>query len=85
MQPICRHYAIAQEWQLMDENYLEQAAALAQAQRDLAVDLAHAQVDGLGRETCEDCDAVIPAARRQALPSAIRCIACQTLFERAKK
>ena len=30
---------------------------------------------------CIDCDEVIPAARRKAMPGCIRCIGCQTLFE----
>jgi len=32
--------------------------------------------------TCEDCGHTIPAARRRAKPDAIRCIKCQTNFER---
>lgn len=32
---------------------------------------------GPGRANCEECDAVIPAARRKALPGVRLCVACQ--------
>ncbi|HJW06855.1 MAG TPA: DksA/TraR family C4-type zinc finger protein [Rhodanobacter sp.] len=32
---------------------------------------------GPGRERCEECDAPIPAARRQAVPGVRLCVACQ--------
>lgn len=31
---------------------------------------------------CQDCGRAIPAARRAALPGALRCIGCQDDFER---
>lgn len=37
-----------------------------------------------GEEFCVECDEPIPAARRKALPSAERCIGCQTIFEGAR-
>lgn len=36
---------------------------------------------GPGRSTCEDCGAPIPAARRAAVPSVRRCVACQQEHE----
>ena len=36
-----------------------------------------ASLQGDGQEECEDCLAVIPEARRAAIPSAIRCAPCQ--------
>jgi len=33
---------------------------------------------GPGRERCEECDAPIPEARRQAVPGVRLCVACQT-------
>ena len=33
--------------------------------------------DGPGRATCEECDAPIPEARRQAVPGVRLCVACQ--------
>jgi len=32
---------------------------------------------GPGRERCEECDAPIPAGRRQAVPGVRLCVACQ--------
>lgn len=32
---------------------------------------------GPGRESCEDCEAAIPEARRKALPGVRLCVACQ--------
>lgn len=37
------------------------------------------------RHTCEDGGRVIPARRRKANPSAMRCIECQKLLEEASK
>ncbi|WP_191085656.1 TraR/DksA family transcriptional regulator [Roseococcus microcysteis] len=34
-----------------------------------------------GRLLCEDCEEPIPELRRQALPSATRCIRCQSALE----
>ena len=36
---------------------------------------------GPGRERCEDCDAVIPAARRSAMPGVRLCVPCQELHD----
>lgn len=33
---------------------------------------------GPGRSHCEECDAAIPPARRQALPGVRLCVACQS-------
>ena len=37
---------------------------------------------GPGRETCEECDAPIPEARRQALPGVRLCVPCQETHDR---
>ena len=37
---------------------------------------------GPGRMRCEDCDAPIPKARREAMPGVRLCIACQELHDR---
>lgn len=37
-----------------------------------------------GRIDCIDCEEEIPARRRAANPRAVRCIACQRLFEAEK-
>jgi phage/conjugal plasmid C-4 type zinc finger TraR family protein len=70
----------------LDEKFLEQASALEQARRDEALRLFRERaVSGPGRDDCEDCGEDIPSARRKAAPSAIRCIDCQTIFERNRK
>lgn len=43
--------------------------AIARARRQLR--------DGPGLEHCEECDAPIPLARRQAVPGVRLCVACQ--------
>ncbi len=43
-----------------------------------AVERARRQLaQGPGLLRCEDCEAVIPAARRKAVPGVRRCVACQ--------
>lgn len=37
---------------------------------------------GPGRSHCEECDAAIPEARRQALPGVRLCVACQEGHDR---
>jgi phage/conjugal plasmid C-4 type zinc finger TraR family protein len=38
-----------------------------------------------GRDDCEDCGAPIPLERRDAMPSATRCVDCQRGFERVSR
>ena len=40
---------------------------------------------GTGTPECVECGAEIPPARRQAMPSATRCIACQSEMDAADK
>lgn len=40
-----------------------------------------ASLQGDGQEECEDCLAIIPEARRAAIPNAIRCAPCQQVAE----
>ena len=39
---------------------------------------------GPGRARCEDCDAEIPEARRQAMPGVRLCVPCQEEHDRAE-
>lgn len=39
---------------------------------------------GPGLERCEECDAVIPEARRKAMPGARLCVPCQEAFDQAQ-
>lgn len=40
---------------------------------------------GASRHDCEDCAAIIPEARRQAVPGVRKCIACQELADAEHK
>ncbi len=40
-----------------------------------------AQAQGTGRTHCEDCEAEIPEARRNAVPGVKRCVQCQELAD----
>lgn len=50
--------------------------AIARIRDDLAAE---------GEEVCVECDEPIPAARRKAMPSAERCIGCQTAHEKGRR
>ncbi len=69
----------------MDEKYLEQASAIAEHLSADASSAIRRAMQGEGQTDCEDCGELIPAARRQAMPCAIRCIDCQQVFEFNKK
>jgi phage/conjugal plasmid C-4 type zinc finger TraR family protein len=69
----------------MDEKYLEQAQALEQHQRSEAMYQHSKRLQGTGQADCEDCSEPIPGPRREAAPWVIRCIDCQTSFERLMK
>ncbi len=48
-----------------------------------AIERARSQLpQGPGRRLCEECEAVIPAARRKALPGVRLCVACQEEHDR---
>lgn len=55
-------------------------AALAQ-QAELAISRIRGGLDGPGSAECQTCGELIPAARRAALPSAVRCVDCQSKVE----
>ena len=61
----------------------DRAQALEQRQRDqaIAVQLASSRPSGPSRTHCKDCDKPIPE-QRQALGGMIRCVPCQSIFER---
>lgn len=61
----------------------DRAQALEQRQRDqaIAAQLAKARPTGPSRTACLDCEGDIPAAR-QALGGILRCVPCQSLFEK---
>lgn len=61
----------------------DRAQATEQRQRDqaIAAQLARPRPIGPSRSECLDCDGEIPAAR-QALSGILRCVPCQTIFEK---
>jgi phage/conjugal plasmid C-4 type zinc finger TraR family protein len=65
----------------VDEKYLEQASAITEHLSSDALAAIQRGMSGTGQSNCEDCGDHIPAARRQAMPSAIRCISCQSAFD----
>lgn len=60
------------------------AAERAEQEREAGVARLTAGLQQAGSDECIDCGNPIGAARRAAMPSAGRCIACQTLQERRK-
>ena len=63
----------------MDERNHELAARNTERARDAAVSRASATLAGEGANECVQCGEPIPAARRAAMPSAKRCVACATI------
>ncbi|HAU74421.1 MAG TPA: molecular chaperone DnaK [Agrobacterium sp.] len=61
---------------------LELAEKRAEEEREAAIAAASRSLRTLGTMECEDCGNGIARERRLALPSATRCIACQTRFEK---
>lgn len=65
----------------LGERGLERAEAFERLERDSAVARIRNTLSGLGEEFCLGCGERIEEARRLALPSATRCIDCQTAKE----
>lgn len=63
------------------EHQIEAAERNVALQTDAAIAGIRATLQGEGDEDCEDCGEPIGARRRAALPSATRCIGCQSTFE----
>lgn len=61
------------------------AEALDRTKRDEAVYAVRQRLDGEGSDDCESCGKPIPSVRRKALPSATRCVPCQSRKERARR
>lgn len=68
-----------------DERAIETSELTQQKLSDGAIARIRDELAAEGEEDCVDCDDPIPAARRAALPSAERCIGCQTKFERGRR
>lgn len=64
------------------ERHIEAADAMVRMEQDQAIARIRAELSAEGEEDCIDCGKAIAAARRAAMPSAERCITCQTAFEK---
>lgn len=60
------------------------ASEVETAARERAIAAARGCLAGEGSDLCADCGEEIPEARRRALPSATRCVGCQSGFERER-
>lgn len=60
---------------------VDKAKITEQRQRAKGIEAVTAALKQTGTADCVDCDKPIPPARRQAYPSARRCIDCQTYQE----
>lgn len=69
----------------MDERYMEQASAIQEHLSGDSLNNIQRALRAQGQSDCDDCGDPIPTARRHALPSAIRCINCQSAFDIIKK
>lgn len=69
----------------MDAADRAQENEAAELARLLELQSSTAALDAEGAKLCADCHEEIPSERLQALPSAIRCIACQAYAERVTK
>lgn len=69
----------------MDEKYLEQASQLAADRVSDSLKLSAEALSGTGTDECIKCGCDIGPERKQAMPSAMRCVFCQTIFERHGK
>ncbi|MGZ2500415.1 TraR/DksA family transcriptional regulator [Rhizobium leguminosarum] len=61
-------------------NY-DQAEELVAKERQAGIRRLQASLERDGSSDCQDCEKEIEPARREAMPSATRCIACQTRSE----
>lgn len=61
------------------------AAERAEQERQAGIRQAQAALNQPGEVQCIDCGVEISLARRQVMPSAIRCHKCQTFFEKGRK
>lgn len=63
----------------------EQADMRAEQEREAGIAAASLSLRSVGTIQCEDCPNNIPRERRLALPSATRCIRCQTKHEQKQR
>lgn len=64
---------------------MDEAQERTERERDAAVARVRARARGLGSPECQGCGEPIEPARRNAMPNATRCIACQESLERYRR
>ena len=64
-----------------NERAIEASGAFADAERDRQIQRTRESLALKGDDYCQDCGEEIPPARRAALPSATRCMPCQSAHE----
>lgn len=67
------------------DRMIEAAEASVERERDCEIARIRAELEAEGEDFCIDCDEPIGEARKAALPSAERCIDCQTKYERTMR
>ena len=67
------------------ERAIETSEAVAAQQKARVISAISAELAAPGSEDCEDCGETIPGARRAALPSARRCVYCQSKHENNRR
>lgn len=68
-----------------DDNVVAASEAIVEQQTEAAIAEIRATLQGEGAKDCIDCGDEIEAARREAMPSAVRCVRCQDQYERRGK
>jgi phage/conjugal plasmid C-4 type zinc finger TraR family protein len=68
-----------------EERSIEASELLDAQMRELRIAVIRASLVPAIGDDCTDCGEDIEAARRVALPSAVRCVRCQERFERRGK
>ena len=61
---------------------IDRAQRLEEAERDNMIRKTVKTPDRAGTADCIDCEDIIPKARRDSVPHAMRCVDCESLHER---
>jgi RNA polymerase-binding transcription factor DksA len=69
----------------MDEKYFDLASKLATDRVNDALQRSRDAMTGPGTNECITCGCDISPERKQAMPSAMRCVRCESIFERKGK
>lgn len=70
---------------MTDERLIEQGELTVALERDGRIARIRGVLAGDGEDECIDCGAAIDARRKAVLPSAERCVGCQSAHERCRR